>query len=172
MERIVATIFIVGFFSFLPLWGLSKQRGWVSLIGKREGPTGPFAVTVVRRNAFSTSRELLEVTGAHARLVPRSVGRRSSGDWLVFVLEMPDRRNYEVMDDLATSILFVPSVMEPIKTRADLINTARDTGQTSFTIDIPPDGTFWLLLGITVVFAGVGLVVALVGGGSAALEPQ
>ena len=172
MVRIVATLFIVAFFSALPLWCLSKQRGWVTLIGKRQGPADPFDVTVVRRNAFSTSREVLAVLGADMELFPRPIGRRSSGDRVALVLEVEDGTRYEVMDDVAPSILSLPRTMGPIKARVNLINTARDAGQTDFTIEIPPDATFWLMFGLTVLFAAAGLLIAFGGSQSAAVSPQ
>src|SRR6185295_1606762 len=102
MQRIAAVIFIVGFFSAIPLWALSRQRGWVELLGTRMGPTDPFQVTIVSRNAFSTSREVLEVVGAHVDVVQGNHTKGGSSSFyssriLKLVLDTREHGGREVM---------------------------------------------------------------------------
>ena len=169
MERVIATLFIVGFFSALPLWGLSSQQGWVTLSGTRAGPTGPFQVQIVRRDAFSTSRETLDVTGALAEFRERTQ-RRTAGT-VRFVLTTPQGR-YEVISDVVGNTQAIASTLAPVEVWANRINRARDSGQTRFTIEIAPELTFWVMVGLVVIFALAGLVISLGGSSPSQTETQ
>ena len=64
----------------------------------------------------------------------------------------------------------IASTLAPVEAWATLINTARDSGQTRFTIEIAPEFTFWVMVGLVVIFASSGLVIAIAGGRSNAAK--
>ena len=164
INRIVAALFIVGFFSALPLWGLSKQRGWVTLMGTHAGLTDSIQVTMVCRNAFSTSRETLDVVGAHVDTIP-GVRRNATSRTFILVLDTKEGGHCKVMEDTAPS-QSIPRTWERVKGWADVINGARDSGQASFTMEFTPDVMFWVMVAISVIFAASGALIALLGGQS------
>lgn len=151
MERVFATLFIVAFFSALPLYGLSSQRGWITVSGKRTG-AGPFHTEIIHRDAFATRTEQLDVVGA--RVDFNEGGRRRAGE-VVFKLETGSGSR-ELLREVVGTHAAVPQVVASFQQYADLMNSSSN----EFHFELGPELTFWVMLGLVVVFAASGLLIA------------
>jgi hypothetical protein len=157
MHRVSAAIFLVAFFSALPLYGLSSQRGWVTVTGKRsEG--GAFLLEIVRRDAFSTRTEQLDVQRAHVQFIEGSPRRAGQ---VVLTLETSSGPR-ELVREEAGTVAAMPEVMRSLQQHADVINSP--AAECHF--ELGPEPTFWVMSGLVLLFAAAGLVIAFTAGRS------
>ena len=163
-ERIVVGLFIAAFFAALPLWGLAQQDGWIDVSGARVDAAGPFLVQVVKRQAFSRERASITVVGAHTTRVdaPTRMHRHGAGAVLL-VLETPQGPWKLLRREVGTAQA-LDKDWRAVEALAQQVTDARDQGRTSFAFTVAPGLGFWLMLGLVVLFAGVGFSIAWFGG--------
>ena len=125
-------------------------------------PAGHYQITIARRDAFSKSFESVEITGARAVYIPGGTSQRRTAGSVRLVLVTPQGQ-HEVVRDVVGNTQAISSTLAPMKDWANTINTALSTRQPAFTLDIPPESTFWFMLALAVLFASAGLFIAVSG---------
>ena len=91
-------------------------------------------------------------------------GRRTVGYARLLLTTAAGAR--EIVNEPVAYADAVRETLTPLRQYASAINSARDAGQTHFVVEIPPEFSFWLVLGLIFLFAGSGLLIAIAGGRS------
>jgi hypothetical protein len=141
--------FIVGLFAALPLWFLSTQERWVHFSG---GGT-PWRLMVTRWPALGTRSESFAPSWISAESVR---GRRGVILWQIWIQE--GNRDHGVLASRTTNGRAYPLAKD--------LEAARKAG-TPIERELGPDATFYVAIGMLVIFAGAGVVIACGGSRSA-----
>jgi hypothetical protein len=156
-QRLLATLFVVGFFAALPAWFLSTREGWVALDCARAGESAELDCTVQERFAFSSRRATYRTHGADVRR--RTQRNRRGTSWTTYQLVLVTPAGEREVLRTSTGSTALPQA-------ATALDAALRARAATFHAEVPPDDLFWLGLVLLVVFAGVGLLIVWHGEGA------
>lgn len=161
LQRLLATLFIVGFFAALPAWFLSTREGWVTLDclreGEGEGETAALDCTVQERLAFSSRRATYRTHGVEIKRRTQRNRRGTTSTTYQLVLVTPAGPR---------EVLRAPTDNTALPQAASELDVALRSHAAAFHSEIAPDTMFWLGLVLLVGFAGVGLFISWHGEGA------
>lgn len=157
LQRLLATLFIVGFFAALPAWFLSTREGWVALDCSREGETAALDCTVQERLAFSSRRATYRTHGVDIKRRTQRNRRGMSSTTYQLVLVTPAGER---------EVLRAPTDNTELPQAASELEAALRSRAATFHAEVSPDTMFWLGLVLLVGFAGVGFSIAWFGEGA------
>jgi hypothetical protein len=142
----IAGLFIVMFFAALPLWFLTTQERWVRFSGGGGGDGTPWRCTVSRWPALGAEPQTFEPSSIWA---DRVRGRRGVELWQIHFKEAEGWRD----------ILAGRTTNERAYRVAQDLEAARKAG-VAIERELAPDATFFLAIGLVVIFAGAGVLIA------------
>lgn len=157
LQRLLATLFIVGFFAALPAWFLTTREGWVALDCARADESATLDCTVQERFAFSSRRVTYRTHGVDVRRQTQRNRRGMSSTTYQLVLRTPDGER---------EVLRTPTGNTELPQAASALDAALRSRAATFHAEVSPDDLFWLGLVLLVAFAGVGVFIAWQGEGA------
>lgn len=157
LQRLLATLFIVGFFAALPAWFLTTREGWVALDCARSDDGAALDCTVQERFAFSSRRATYRAHGVDVRRRTQRNRRGTSSTTYQLVLMTPAGER---------EVLRAPTGNTELPQAASALDAALRSHAATFHAEVSPDDMFWLGLVLLVAFAGVGIFIAWHGEGA------
>jgi hypothetical protein len=153
-QRLLASLVVVAIFAALPAWFLSTREGWIAIECARANGGAALACRVHERFAFGARDATYPTLGAH---LERTVQHDRRGATATYQLVL-------VTSDGERAVLRANTGNAALAQTAAELDAAAHANAAEFHAALAPDLVFWLAVALVAVFAGAGLLIAVMRG--------
>ncbi|XDD49434.1 hypothetical protein AB3N59_13630 [Leptospira sp. WS92.C1] len=162
IKRLIPILFLTLFFAALPAWFLSTLEGWIFVDCFRNKPEDILECKILERFAFSSRSAAYTTVNARSLKNYRQDRRGRSVTYQLMLLT-PGGEVQVLRSSIGNA---------DVDRIATNLNTAIGSNTMEFHAEMAPDPLFWMAFVLLIVFAGAGILIALVATASESTETE